>query len=98
MSQHQQKKPKQPLAHQITVLTIQMKNGAMINTFSVHSIKDITRILTTESINGFAIISTGDVSDADQNATMILPVDQINIFTVADVKQPSNIIKPASLM
>lgn len=83
---------KQPLAHQITVVTMAMKNGTPVSAYTIHPINDL--LLMLEETPNWLVLQTGDDSESDANAHLVINKNEINVITVADVKQPSNIIKP----
>jgi hypothetical protein len=84
-----------PLAHQITEVSITLKNGAQVSTYTIHTKKEIKdKFAFALGSNSFIEIETGSKSPKYENSEIIIPASEIVILAVSDVVQPSNIIKP----
>ena len=93
MGQHQQNQVA-PLAHQITEVSITFKNGAQLQTYTTHTKDQIKETIRKAKLtNGLIELNTGSDSAKYCNSDLLVPIDEIIIFGVSDVKQPSNIIQ-----
>lgn len=86
-----------PKAHQITEINITMKNGMTVNSYTIHTKADLEDRYRAAYLNkGIIKIESGADSEKYANNMMLIPADDVMIFAVAEVKQPSNIIKPST--
>jgi hypothetical protein len=84
-----------PKAHQITIITAMMDNDAQLSCFSIHTREAFENMLMQANLanKDFISIVTGDESETDANSIMHIAIKKVILITIADVKQPSNIIK-----
>lgn len=84
-----------PKAHQITIISAMMDNGANLSCFSTHTKEVFQQMLHEAKLldNDFITINTGDESETDVNSMMHIAIKKVVLITIADVKAPSNIVK-----
>lgn len=98
MGEHKRNQgPKGPLAHQITEVSISLKNGMQVQTYCIHNKEQLEdQYRNQKLIDGYLKIESGSEAEAFKNSDIMIPVSEIAILAIADVVQPSNIIKPPS--